>query len=155
MALSSERQASERVGRRALFGESADMEGSTEDILKSGNIGGMRDRMKDIAKRYRAAKMRGEDTSDIVKEADSAILLTGATSGKEVAGGTMTVADAAATAVSDMAADAEGAVSGAFPAAVDTFSDASRAMLRAAELLNRSGSRTTLATGESTGSGIS
>lgn len=155
MALSAERQASERVGRRALFGESADMEGSTEDILKGGNISGMRDRMKDIAKRYRAAKMRGEDTSDIVKEADSAILLTGATSGKEVAGGTMSVTDAAATAVSDMAADAEGAVSGAFPAAVDTFSDASRAMLRAAELLNRSGSRTTLATGDATGSGIS
>lgn len=146
------RAAAERVGKRAMFGEGAGLEGSTEDLLRSGSLESMNPEMRDIAERYRAAQMQGEDTTDIVAEADKLVIGTGVASSSEVAGGFKTVEEAATEANKARMAKTEGDVSAAFPHAVDTFSEASRAMLKAAQMLNRTADRPSLpAGGEFTG----
>jgi hypothetical protein len=150
-SLSGERAAAERAGRRALFGEGADLTASTEELLQSGKVGSMSGRMKEIAQRYREAKLKGEDTTEIVAEAEDAALRSGVNIAAESAGGYVDISESAVEAERDRMSEAEGEVSGAFPQAVDTFSEASRAMLRAAKLLGKVGDRPMLPNGNDVG----
>lgn len=149
--LNSERQLTERAGRRAQFGEGADLTASTEELLNSGKVGNMSGRMKELAIRYRSAKQRGEDTSDIVAQANDLASLSGVAMASETAGGAADVSESAIEAERDRMAETEKSVGGAFPQAVSTFDEASRAMLRAAQLLGKASDRPLLANGNEMG----
>ena len=136
-SLSVEQQGAQRSGRRALFGEGADLSSSTEELLASGKVGSMSGRMKDIAQRFREAKLAGKDTSAIVAEADEATTRSGVNIAAESAGGYASPSESAIEAERDRMSKTESDVSGAFPHAVDTFSEASRQMLRAAQMLGK------------------
>lgn len=132
----------ERSGRMFNFGATEGGKNtSTAALLGDNKNTNLSDAMKDIRKRFVLAKGKGASTKDIEAEADELVLDTGVTQEFETGGGRMEPSEEQVKKLrADQAATAKD-VSAAFPQAVTTFSEASRAMLRAAELLGRGRNR--------------
>lgn len=149
--LAIERKGTMAAGRRVQFGEGASPDASTEDLLRSGSREGMSTKMKELAQRFKAAEMQGKDTSDIVAEAEEATVNSGVMVGSESAGGFTDISESAIKAERERVDETSKEVGGAFPQAVDTFSEASHAMLRAARLLGKASDRPALPNGNDVG----
>jgi hypothetical protein len=138
-------------GRIKQFGEGASLTASTEEMLRNGSREGMSAKMRGLAEKFEKAGMTGADTAEIIEEAEKAEVDSGYAVEKRTGGGLMDKAEAWIAEKRGMIDEAEADVSGSFPQAVDTFNEASHAMLRAANMLNKSSNRTTLPNGNDIG----
>jgi hypothetical protein len=138
-------------GRQVQFGEGTSPEATTEELLRTASREGMSSQMKKLAERFQSAEMAGEDTSGIVEEAEKAQRDSGVAVESRVAGGTVDSSEAGIKDVRERIDETQAEVGGAFPQAVDTFNEASHAMLRAATMLNKAANRPTLPNGNDVG----
>jgi hypothetical protein len=139
------RDVSERVGKRIAFGTNVDSSKSTGELL-AGNISGMKGKMRDYAERYQFALSQGKtsEAEDIKEEASQYVEQRGFSAVASTEGGERNLTDEAIEKQGEVLAETEGAVKGAFPESVKTFDSASRALLKAAQLLNKRGDHTDL-----------
>jgi hypothetical protein len=107
--------------------------------------------MKELAKKFKAARLQGKDTSGIEAEAENLTVTSGVSETSEAAGGWFSKLEKAVTGERDRVDETQESVSGAFPQAVDTFSEASHMMLRAAQMLGKASDRPAMPNGNDLG----
>lgn len=143
--LSVKRDAVQRAGKRLTFGEGVSASASIGELL-GGDTKKMSAGMSRISKRYKEAELSGdkEEMARLEKEASAEALRQGVSMDAETAGGVEVASDKGFESRRETMAEAEKSVDGVFPRSVEKFDAASRAMLRAAELLSRGSNRPTL-----------